>query len=99
MGYKINITDEINILPYTGLGIFYERLNGYLTVYASQNYGYASVPVKESYTASMANFGFLLQYYISPRIFIQGGAKYQLDIYDGRYTNFPNLSLGVGYAF
>ncbi|TDN98308.1 hypothetical protein [Sunxiuqinia elliptica] len=106
IGYNLSLSENISLLPYAGLGIFYENINGYISSQGKNLSGVGApsdigapyhVSIDDNLTAPLGNIGFLIEYYLSDQIFLTGGAKYQVDLYDGTYSSFPNLTVGIGY--
>jgi hypothetical protein len=102
IGYNIVLSEKFNLIPFAGLGVFYQNNDGYIYIEGGgswYNSPYTSVSIDENYTAPLANIGLLAEYYLSEHIFINGGIKGQIDIYDGTQNDFPCFTLGGGYRF
>lgn len=101
VGYNIVLSEKFNLIPFAGLGVFYQNIDGYISIEAGGSWPYYSphtyVSIDENYIAPLANIGLLAEYYLSEHIFINGGIKGQIDIYDGTQNDFPCLTLGLGY--
>ncbi len=102
-GYNISLAEGFNLIPYAGIGLFYENIDGYVSSDGggsyTNNYPGYNVSIDDNIVAPLANIDLLVEYYLSGHFLITGEIKGQIDIYDGTYNSFPNLTLGIGYRF
>jgi len=102
LGYNLALSDKISLIPYAGFGLFAEQMDGYMSSNgSSSNSGYYGAPynvsVNDVVTAPFANVGLLLEGSLSEKLFLTGGVKTQVDLYDGSYSGYPCLTVGLGY--
>ena len=108
LAYRLNYAN-FYVLPYIGIGCFDEysqqrfKSNGgsrpqpYPPIWGLV--GPYDVIDKHHSTTITINIGLTLEYAITDKIFVTGGIKYMIDIYDFKYNAFPCLNAGLGYRF
>jgi len=106
LSYPLSLNEQVKLLPYAGVGLFYRNINGYISSEGQNIQGGLpgmgapyNVSTDDQFTAPLVNLGVLLEINLDETFFILPGVKSQMDVYDGTLSFFPYLSLGIGYRF
>jgi hypothetical protein len=89
-------------LPYLGIGFFDEySQQRFKSTGSSNSNHFAPFDVIDKYHSATitGDVGLALEYAITDKIFVTGGIKYMIDLYDFKYSAFPCLNAGLGYRF
>ncbi|MBK3516623.1 hypothetical protein [Carboxylicivirga marina] len=97
LAYNISSNESFCLIPYAGLGLFYENIDGYMSGKPTKYSGAYNVSIDDSLITLLANIGIQMEYSVSEHLFINGGIKFQWVFYDVSYNNFPGITIGVGY--
>ncbi|MDR2679500.1 MAG: porin family protein [Tannerella sp.] len=97
------------VLPYIGAGFFDEYSQQRLKSSGAPSSGGIGISppiggpfdvIDKYHSASIVgNIGFAVEYSVNDKIFVTGGLKYMIDLYNLKYSAFPCLNVGLGYRF